>query len=357
MGDFAGISIGTVDFYPLGLEWATIDENNFEAACKQSAIAKLRPALNILIVPAFGGVYADFGVLGVTAWLPANALQSGTSLSGMAVTMSLDPVVDAQVIRHEMGHYAGLLHTTELQPSFYGDALADTPHCPDIASDPLVCPDVENLMFPFVGIGNSAKLISDMQASVIQGSAVYRGIVEEGGQPSGPFAVPHVPTSTNYLALDARAVLGVPRRSSWATAANLDARAERLLNGFYCPRTWQKGASPALYQVLQTFGRVTSKQLITIAMDRHAPIHVRTRAVTAAAHGKHEPWLIASLSALATDRTVSREVRLGAVAGLEHASASELDRIARLLVRDSDPVVASRASRLVARSTEAKKHP
>ncbi len=59
----------------------------------------------------------------------------------------------AAVTAHELGHFLGLYHTTEIDASAQ-DVLADTPVCTlgddETRIDPATCPDGQNLMFPLL---------------------------------------------------------------------------------------------------------------------------------------------------------------------------------------------------------------
>jgi hypothetical protein len=59
------------------------------------------------------------------------------------------------LMAHELGHYLGLRHTTELNGN--GDPISDTPLC--AAGTPVdQCPDYENLMFPTFPLGRELTL-------------------------------------------------------------------------------------------------------------------------------------------------------------------------------------------------------
>src|SRR5690606_6961239 len=116
-------------------------------------------------------------------------LQHGTIMSGLAMTAQ-SLLEDAHVLRHETGHFAGLVHTSEQEVGL-GDRLADTPFCDDVLTQGLGCPDAEYLMFPFAVPG--ATLLSPKQEVVIQASPLYRGAVEE----NGGFAEPLPQSSAN----------------------------------------------------------------------------------------------------------------------------------------------------------------
>ena len=84
-------------------------------------------------------------------------------------------------------------------------------------------------------------------------------------------------------------------------------------------------------------------ELIAIGLDGSAPAHVRLRALAGA--GRLTPSLdgLDTLERLASDRTLPRLVRIGAIDGLAQAAPSRLQALA--LDADADPVVATVASR------------
>lgn len=110
-------------------------------------------SLNVFLVRGFL-VSGAPGLLGVSIGLPGPAGLHGTGTSG--VTFTTEYLTDASgasytglVMAHEIGHYLGLLHTTETD-GVSVDPLDDTPNCVG-ASFPTGCPDLRNLMFPYAG--------------------------------------------------------------------------------------------------------------------------------------------------------------------------------------------------------------
>jgi hypothetical protein len=104
-----------------------------------------------------------FGAIGVSSGIPGVAGLHGTSASGVVVSaellgqIGLDPggqpmdgnLLTASIVAHELGHFLGLFHTTEIGSEVpHHDPILDTPECaPEM--DPFACPDIENVMFPF----------------------------------------------------------------------------------------------------------------------------------------------------------------------------------------------------------------
>lgn len=120
----------------------------------------------------FVGEFAIPGaVVGLSTGLPGPVGLHGTHGSGVIFTAEHmgGPAEDsfgeptdgneytALIIAHELGHWLGLMHTTErfAEPP---DQLADTPVCGNL-TDHEACPDWGNLMFPFAGGGNSAMTV------------------------------------------------------------------------------------------------------------------------------------------------------------------------------------------------------
>ena len=108
--------------------------------------------------PASGVIFATEGLLG-----QGNAFYSGNDLLG-------------QTMAHEVGHFLGLFHTTELGGRS-ADPISDTPECPsgDISDYNRIvnCPDYSNLMFPTASFRNSVE-VSAQQAEILRGNPLIR---------------------------------------------------------------------------------------------------------------------------------------------------------------------------------------
>jgi hypothetical protein len=94
-------------------------------------------------------------IVGQSGLLPGPPGLHGTPYSGVIVeTVDLreEPKFLAMILAHEVSHYLGLRHTTELFDAnlAFGntDPLDDTPECPDVVAVMDDCPDFENLMYP-----------------------------------------------------------------------------------------------------------------------------------------------------------------------------------------------------------------
>jgi hypothetical protein len=107
-------------------------------------------------------------VLGYSASLPGMAGLHGNPRNGVVIAaadLGADNRYVGAIMAHEIGHYIGLRHTTEITRSDNqreqlealvgaNDPIDDTSECDDIfaklTSDPTACPDFDNLMFPFM---------------------------------------------------------------------------------------------------------------------------------------------------------------------------------------------------------------
>ncbi len=200
---FFGIERGEVTFHAIGAEHLeVIGESAFASLLEQTAAAPSGQALHVVWsnhVEPFPG----YPVWGISPGLPGNVLETGTATSAIALAVSTDFNArgDGLTMVHELGHFVGLSHTTELAGD-YADPIADTPECEDIDPHNLgACPDKTNIMFPayFGTTGGVGVTVSATQAAIVHGAPIYRAYAtapmarrhpgHAAARPPGPSAV------------------------------------------------------------------------------------------------------------------------------------------------------------------------
>ncbi|WP_437821402.1 hypothetical protein [Sorangium sp. So ce1078] len=335
---FVGLDVGSITIHHIGPEWASVDEERLPGVLEQTAGASGRPALNVIAVSEFSGRLAN--AAGATPSAPAVAVEHGTHLSGIVVTLFEEPGIDTVILRHELGHFAGLFHTTEIEAGF-ADPLDDTSQCEDVLSQLERCPDYNNIMFPTGG--DLSSTMTPQQRTIVQASAFYRGIVEDGGGAAAPLpADPGTPASGAPAAPpapggDARAA--APYRSGWAAA--LPPRAATLLGGHFCGHSMAGGAD--FFARLRAVGGASADQLLAVGRDARAPVQARARALAvagrAAATTAASARVVTELQAIAADQRLPRPARLGAIQGVASASPAAARELAARLTADPDEVV------------------
>ncbi|XXX82589.1 hypothetical protein WMF30_27940 [Sorangium sp. So ce134] len=343
-GGFVGLDVGNITIHRLGSEWSVIDEELLPSVLEQTAGALGRPALNVVAVSELAGRLE--GAAGATPSAPSVAVEHGTHLSGIVVTLFGDLEADAVILRHELGHFAGLFHTTEFEAGF-ADPLDDTSRCEDVISLYDRCPDYNNIMFPTGG--DFSSTITPQQTRIVQASAVYRGVVETGGGAAAPLpADPGASASGAPVAPPdpggpARAP--APERRAWAAA--LPPRAAALLAGHFCGHSTVGGTG--FFARLRAAGGADADQLLAVGRDEGAPVQARARALAAAgraaAGSAPSARVVAALQALAADPRLPRRARLGAIQGVASASPDAARALAGRLAADPDEVVERMAAR------------
>ena len=108
--------------------------------------------VNLLLVDGFDEELRYLS--GVTGALPGpvalhSAFPSGVAVSVLQLDQVTGPRTVGQLIAHELGHYMGLRHTSELDGARF-DPMPDTAECatPMITANPRDCGDFGNVMFP-----------------------------------------------------------------------------------------------------------------------------------------------------------------------------------------------------------------
>jgi hypothetical protein len=344
--DYGGISLGNVSVFPLDAAFQTIDNNDeYRKMLASSAGAGTVPALNLFVIGSFG---PDFGqAIGVAGGIPGSPMLHGTTMSGVAYQPSGNPQYDATVLRHEIGHLAGLFHTTEYAtlPNsnvHETDPLSDTAVCVDatIESNPANCPDKTNTMFP---IAYGATALTPGQVRVLQGSALYRGIIEAGGQPSPPlpFAPGTTPPAELVSEVAQAAAVQRPDKPMPASPTPL----ERVLGGVWCAH----GGADHEALAVRLAGEAAPSVLRSIVLDEGAAELMRARALGAyvrASVGEERARAVELCDALARKPSASTDLRVAALRALARISPSKAEPATAEAAQSGDVVVRAVALRL-----------
>jgi len=272
--DYAGLGLGNVKFLQLDSGFSTVSTYaQYQTLLASSFVVSNTPALNIFVIDKFG---SEFGqAIGVAGGIPGSATVHGTTISGVAYMPSGDPNYDVTVLRHEIGHLAGLFHTSEFATEDT-DPISDTVECPPatMQGNPENCPDTTNTMFP-IALGFTE--LSKAQQRVIQGSALYRGVYQAGGEPD--------PVSSSAMAQHSSYKpdgneYGVDLSDKPMFTANLSPL-ERVLSGVWCAQT---GADHEDL-VLRVGGASAVESLRALAVDESRADLLRARALGTYARG------------------------------------------------------------------------
>lgn len=272
---YVGLQKGTVTAYSTANAYSTIDSQmEYQAMLKTTNQIPNAPAINLFVVDDFADA-AYGGAIGVAGGIPGSPMRHGTSQSGLAYQPTGDTTYDATILMHEIGHVGGLFHTTEFGVDDT-DPLSDTPECAHatITSNPDACTDKTNVMFP---IAYGATAFTNAQQIVLHGSALYRGILDEGGSPAPPLSFvnpgggPASAAIDDTLASDLRALPTSPDPL------------ERALGSLWCGGGLERAALTVARSASVQLSRVTaptaSARLRAVAFDTTSPILLRKRAL------------------------------------------------------------------------------
>jgi len=176
-----GIQCGEVRFHPIAASVASIA--GYEALDAANMLATehgARPSGQLILTNVLEPDGAGEGeISGIANCLPGAVGVPRTKCFAVIVALRSSAEDDANTIVHELGHFIGLEHTSELDGGYY-DELSDTPKCENRAKGALSsCPDFSNLMFP-TSIARETRtvVVSATQARVMQASPMYRAAAQ-----------------------------------------------------------------------------------------------------------------------------------------------------------------------------------
>ncbi|MRG90821.1 hypothetical protein GF068_02615 [Polyangium spumosum] len=345
--DYAGLDLGKVNFFSLPSSATTIGTfEEYRQLLASSAGIGDAPALNLFVTGSFG---ADFGdAIGIAGGIPGSPARHGTTMSGVAYMPSGNPEYDASVLRHEVGHLAGLFHTTEYSVE-ETDPLSDTVECPTsvMQANPNNCPDVTNSMFP---IAFGALELTEAQKRVLHGSALYRGILEEGGAPAPPLPPSggaKVASPPSPLAPEPPFAVVATRRSNKPLPAS-PTPLERVLGAVWCAH----GKTDYEGLAIRVAGASAPGTLRALVVDDTTSDILRARALGAyvrVAEGAERARAITLAETVAKRDDASTDLRVAALRSLARFAPVEARRSAATAAQSGDPVVRAVAGSLRAK--------
>jgi hypothetical protein len=186
-----GIGRGTVTVHSLPAEFATLEGEDggdeLTAMLESSTPVKNARAMHFFWVEST----PNLSWWGIASAIPGAASSPGTPLAGVTLgTVSqADPAIEGVVMLHEMGHFVGLQHPSELNDAG-DDPLEDTESCPGMtARNYQQCAGVHNVMAAMGNLETDTATLSPFQTHIVRSSLVYSALARG----PAPLVSPNMP--------------------------------------------------------------------------------------------------------------------------------------------------------------------
>lgn len=171
-----GIERGDVTFHAAPAELRLLDTDaKLERAGALPPAGANGQALHVVVTNDI----LNGAAMGFSPGMPGAVGLGGTAASAIfaAHLEGVDARTDALTWFHEMGHFVGLHHTSELDGAMF-DPLSDTPRCPGQRTQSTRCPDEGNLMF--TGAFAPVPRLSASQLAILRASPISRAKAAPG---------------------------------------------------------------------------------------------------------------------------------------------------------------------------------
>lgn len=168
-GGGCGVEIDSIRYFDMTDRFGVIGSmDELHEMFSLLSVSTPRASANLFVVRDLSGI--SEWVAGIAGGLPGPPCVTGTVHSGVAIEAQADSEILGDTMSHEVGHFLGLFHPTEMDGRVQ-DPILDTPTCtfdPDAYYEMMACETFDNIMFPV--LTGTADDITAGQCFVVRGN-------------------------------------------------------------------------------------------------------------------------------------------------------------------------------------------